>query len=313
MPDRNNSWRPIRWAKQVPPMLLPNKHIDKDAHHVLLVLATYAKSDGTQARPGLQTLAREAYMSVPTTESALDRIQAAGLIGKTADLVGGTTVWHLNLDVRAAGQSVMDDRAERSRAKARERQRQFRERRRVTPQEPVTQPVDSLVDNPDVTGQSTVTRNAPVARDVTPQSPVTNAPVGCDITPLWPSQPQVTPATTAISELPLNCQTPTVPDRDAEFAAFWAVYPRRVEKKGARAKWDTAVKSGADPEAILTGARRYAAERNGKDPKYTKHPKTWLHNGCWEDEPQLGLLRAVSGGHHPYRDPADPSVYHQEF
>jgi hypothetical protein len=30
---------------------------------------------------------------------------------------------------------------------------------------------------------------------------------------------------------------------------------------------------------------RYAAERAGQPPKYTKHPATWLKGGCWADEP----------------------------
>ena len=34
----------------------------------------------------------------------------------------------------------------------------------------------------------------------------------------------------------------------------------------------------------LAGAQRYAAERKDQDPKYTKHPATWLNGGCWEDE-----------------------------
>jgi hypothetical protein len=314
MPDRNNSWSPIRWAKQVPPMVLRNGHIDKDAHHVLLVLATYAKPDGSEARPGLPTLARECYMSVAATADALDRIQAAGLIGKTADLNGGTVVWQLHLTVRSAGESVVDVRAERRREAARRRQQRHREQRRVTPQSDVTQPVDNPVDNPPVTPHSGVIGNAPQARDVTPHRPVTNAPLGRDVTPQWASQPQVTPATTAILELPLNCQTPSVPDRDAEFAAFWQAYPRRVAKAEARRKWDAAVNRGIDPAVILAGAERYATERAGADPRYTKHPTTWLNQGCWDDEPQpeLGLLRVV-GGYEPYRDPVDQSVYDERL
>jgi hypothetical protein len=29
---------------------------------------------------------------------------------------------------------------------------------------------------------------------------------------------------------------------------------------------------------------RYAAERRGEDPRFTKHPATWLRKGCWSDE-----------------------------
>jgi hypothetical protein len=41
----------------------------------------------------------------------------------------------------------------------------------------------------------------------------------------------------------------------------------------------------ATPEELVSGAKRYAAERAGQDGKYTKHPATWLNNECWADEP----------------------------
>lgn len=318
MPDRNNSWSPIRWAKQVPPMLLSNGHVDKDAHHVLLVLATYAKRDGSDARPGLQLLARECYMSLAATADALDRIQAAGLIGKTADLNGGTVVWQLHLHIRSTGPSVVDERDTRRRAAARDRQRRHRERQRaVTPQKPVTQAVDEPVDNPPVTPQSGVTGNAPVGRDVTGHRGVSHGPQGCDVTPLSPSHLQVTPATTASSELPENYQNPSpTPDRDAQFKAFWDVYPRKVEKQGARTAWDAAVARGVDTAEILAGARRYAAERAADQRpdarRWTKYPAKWLHNGGWDAEPQLGLMHAV-GEYRPYRNPTDQSVYDEDL
>ena len=30
---------------------------------------------------------------------------------------------------------------------------------------------------------------------------------------------------------------------------------------------------------------RYAAQRDGEDPQFTKHPATWLNGKCWTDEP----------------------------
>lgn len=70
---------------------------------------------------------------------------------------------------------------------------------------------------------------------------------------------------------------------DEGFTEFWRVYPKKVAKAGAVAAWTKARKT-ADPEAIIAGAMRYAAERSGQDPTYTKHPATWLSKGCWEDE-----------------------------
>jgi hypothetical protein len=58
-----------------------------------------------------------------------------------------------------------------------------------------------------------------------------------------------------------------------------------VAKQGALKAFEKAVEGGTDPETLIQGAKRYALERRGQDPKYTKHPATWLNKGCWEDEP----------------------------
>lgn len=83
------------------------------------------------------------------------------------------------------------------------------------------------------------------------------------------------------------------PGEGGTFEDFWAAYPRKVEKKGARAKWDTAVKK-ADPAEIIAGAERYRDDPN-RTAKYTKHPTTWLNQGCWEDEPIPGNAVALIG------------------
>lgn len=67
------------------------------------------------------------------------------------------------------------------------------------------------------------------------------------------------------------------------FDRFWSAYPRRVERKRAEAAFAKAVRQ-TDPEAIIAGAERYAADPN-RVPEFTKHPSTWLNGGCWDDEP----------------------------
>lgn len=74
------------------------------------------------------------------------------------------------------------------------------------------------------------------------------------------------------------------------FDDFWAVYPRRKAKEAARRAWAKAVKK-VEPAVIVEGARRYAAECQGRDPKYVRHPATWLNGGCWEDEPDTPVGR----------------------
>jgi hypothetical protein len=68
------------------------------------------------------------------------------------------------------------------------------------------------------------------------------------------------------------------------FERFWRIYPRKVAKEGARRAFEKALKAGADADVLIAGAQRYAIERQEQDPKYTKHPATWLNAGCWEDE-----------------------------
>lgn len=96
------------------------------------------------------------------------------------------------------------------------------------------------------------------------------------------------------------------------FEEFWRVYPKRVGKPMARAKFKAITGEGlktrtldkdsntyveielqATPEEIIEGAKRYY-ERNRlegtgnfgfKDNgKYLCHPATWLNQGRWEDE-----------------------------
>jgi hypothetical protein len=96
--------------------------------------------------------------------------------------------------------------------------------------------------------------------------------------------------------------TPDLPP----FEDFWQAYPkdRRVEKKAAARAYDAALRAVplADRPAlaarIIDGAKRYAKEREGQPPKFTKHPTTWLTKGCWDDAP----APTPQGGYQQYRD-----------
>lgn len=69
------------------------------------------------------------------------------------------------------------------------------------------------------------------------------------------------------------------------FKEFWHHFPRKAGKKTAEKAFKKAVKDGTDSRDILAGTMRYAAERDGQEQRFTKHPSTWLNAGCWEDEP----------------------------
>jgi len=70
------------------------------------------------------------------------------------------------------------------------------------------------------------------------------------------------------------------------FPAFWKAYPRKIGKKAAQAKFIAAIKSGVDPERIISAAEAYSKHiaATKTEPNYVKHPSSWLNQGCWDDE-----------------------------
>lgn len=86
------------------------------------------------------------------------------------------------------------------------------------------------------------------------------------------------------------------------FDEFWAAYPRRDDKKPAGIAWTKAVEDeGADPQALIDGAGRYAKERKGQDRQFTKLAGTWLNKRSWENEPAPPFN---ANGHQPYLETA---------
>lgn len=77
-----------------------------------------------------------------------------------------------------------------------------------------------------------------------------------------------------------------------DFERFWAAYPKRTganPKHPAGKLFAAAVKGGADPQAIITGATMYADElrRTGKlGSEHVAQAKTWLSQQRWKDYPE---------------------------
>lgn len=67
------------------------------------------------------------------------------------------------------------------------------------------------------------------------------------------------------------------------FESFWSAYPLKKSKKKASQLFDQAVKSGVAAEKIIQAATNYANAPD-REQAYTKHPTTWLGQGCWDDE-----------------------------
>jgi hypothetical protein len=74
-----------------------------------------------------------------------------------------------------------------------------------------------------------------------------------------------------------------VPAPSQHFVEFWAAYPLRRDKRKAEKAYAAALKR-ADPNTILEGAQRYAADPN-RDDRFTKYAEGWLNGDGWLDEP----------------------------
>lgn len=68
------------------------------------------------------------------------------------------------------------------------------------------------------------------------------------------------------------------------FDEFWKEYPRKSDKRAALKAFRSAL-TRADFEEILTGTIQYANDPNLPEPKFIKHPATWLNADAWLNGP----------------------------
>lgn len=80
-----------------------------------------------------------------------------------------------------------------------------------------------------------------------------------------------------------TCATSSRESDPAGFAEFWEAYPQRLGRRKAVAAFRKALKR-ADAQAIIDGARRYAADPNRQE-QFTKYPEGWLNADRWMDGP----------------------------
>jgi hypothetical protein len=81
---------------------------------------------------------------------------------------------------------------------------------------------------------------------------------------------------------------------EADFEAFWLVYPRREAKASARKAFTKAAKK-VHPDEIIKGAIRYRQDANRED-QFTAHAATWLNAERWADDPLPTKTRNATGG-----------------
>jgi hypothetical protein len=70
------------------------------------------------------------------------------------------------------------------------------------------------------------------------------------------------------------------------FEDFWSAFPKRLgsnPKKPAKARFEAALRDGADPQDLIAAAHRLAAQHPTPS-VYVPHAATWLNQERWKDE-----------------------------
>jgi len=155
---------------------------------------------------------------------------------------------------------------------------------------------DSSIPAPEEHGASTV--QAPEEHQSTRAESITNTGIHNDNPPIVPP----VGGENVIDLRARRTKPRASPDMGA-FDAFWALYPRKVGKKGAMVRWQRIVASGVTPKTIMDGLDLWLPEFAAREAKYVPHPTTWLHGAGWEDEPPVpmrpknGHAKNAEGGH----------------
>lgn len=320
-PREVSVFEPVRWAESVPLLLRGNGTPDTTAHHVLLVMATYADPDGTNIRPSLATLTKKSHLTKQrTTTDALRRLEDAKLIIRSGELTGGTVVWRLNYDLPIDVDTTAEEFAERRArelAKQAERQKRYRDKQRDAAQGHNASSRDASVERHAESDaaerrDANPLRDAPVERDVTPQRGVTDAPVRRDVTPQRPSQPQVTPATPALDlplDLPLTVGEPpagaAAPSAQPIVGAWIDAYTQATGRKPNKSMLGQVGKEArqllaelADPTLVLDAAKSVGAKGFATLEREYSPMAARQRNG-----------NGRTAGGKPWTNPVDQSVY----
>lgn len=87
-----------------------------------------------------------------------------------------------------------------------------------------------------------------------------------------------------------------VPENDANFARFWAAYPKRVAKKEARRAWAQIRPDALTVDRILTALAWQCQQPawTKDDGQFVPYPASWLRAERWEDEAPKPTTRVLS-------------------
>lgn len=109
--------------------------------------------------------------------------------------------------------------------------------------------------------------------------------------------------TSVTADAPTNADSPPSPaDQDAEFEAWWAVWPRKVSKVGARKAYRAARRKKVSAAHLLTTATNQAAawKASGKAREYIPHAATWLNEERYGDEIERPQFTVITNPDSPW-------------
>lgn len=103
--------------------------------------------------------------------------------------------------------------------------------------------------------------------------------------PSIPPSPSVTREEAGPPDDTTEQPPPTITEEQA-FEMFWQAFPRRERMVVARAAFTAAIKKGADPRRIISGAQGYARQcrQMRREEQYISVPANWLREERWTDE-----------------------------
>lgn len=87
-----------------------------------------------------------------------------------------------------------------------------------------------------------------------------------------------------------------------KFDQFWSVYPRKTDRKKARAAFERIKPSDDLLQTMLSAINAWSAKWTA-EPQYIPHPTTWLNGERWNDEPPV-MAKASTA--HPTTKPLNP-------
>ncbi|MFJ4738750.1 helix-turn-helix domain-containing protein [Streptomyces sp. NPDC088775] len=262
-------------------------------------LARHADKKGRGTYPSVARLAAYACKSERSVQRDLVELRKLGLIrygdqNKANHLPEGKRPEVYDLAVE---RTVPDGRAGKDEVTRASLVTLTSSRRRGGKKKPSSGPVESdLTGDVDVRGDVDVTGDVHVADGVTPTSQEGRRPRHPNQLPEPTDEPTDScppPADESEADIQSLFDSPALPaqptakqQQDTDFAAFWAIYPRKEGKGKARLAFAAAVKNGVKADTLIAAVQKHRDHwaRCRTETRFIPHPTTWLNGERYEDE-----------------------------